>query len=60
MKLFVLEVEMSEEDLEVLITLDDPGEDTLEEDTFHNHQAENTGQPFPRRKRRDQRTDDSS
>ena len=32
---------MSEEDLEVLITLDDPGEDTLEEDTFH--QADNTG-----------------
>jgi hypothetical protein len=31
---------MSEEDLEVLITLDDPGEDTLEEDTFH--QADNT------------------
>jgi hypothetical protein len=30
---------MSEEDLEVLITLDDPGEDTLEEDTFH--QADN-------------------
>ncbi len=26
---------MSEEDLEVLITLDDPGEDTLEKDTFH-------------------------
>jgi len=26
---------MSEEDLEVLITTDDPGEDTLEEDTFH-------------------------
>ena len=26
---------MKEEDLEVLITLDDPGEDTLEEDTFH-------------------------
>ena len=26
---------MSEEDLEVLITMDDPGEDTLEEDTFH-------------------------
>ncbi len=26
---------MSEKDLEVLITLDDPGEDTLEEDTFH-------------------------
>ena len=32
---------MSEEDLEVLITLDDPGEETLEEDTFH--QADNTG-----------------
>jgi hypothetical protein len=32
---------MSEEDLEVLITLDDPGEDTLEEDTFH--QADETG-----------------
>ena len=32
---------MSEEDLEVLITLDDPGEDTLEEDTFH-LQAGNT------------------
>ena len=26
---------MSEENLEVLITVDDPGEDTLEEDTFH-------------------------
>lgn len=32
---------MSQEDLEALITLDDPGEDTLEEDTFH--QADNTG-----------------
>ena len=32
---------MSEEDLEVLITLDDPGEDTLEEDTFH-LQSDNT------------------
>lgn len=31
---------MSEEDLEVLITLDDPGEDALEEDTFH--QADNS------------------
>ena len=31
---------MSEQDLEVLITLDDPGEDELEEDTFHNRQAE--------------------
>ena len=26
---------MSEEDQELLITMDDPGEDTLEEDTFH-------------------------
>ncbi len=26
---------MSQEDLELLITMDDPGEDTLEEDTFH-------------------------
>ena len=26
---------MSEEDLEILITTDDPGEDTLGEDTFH-------------------------
>ena len=32
---------MSEEDLELLVTLDDPGEDDLEEDTFHNRQAEN-------------------
>ena len=26
---------MSQEDLELLVTMDDPGEDTLEEDTFH-------------------------
>ena len=26
---------MSEEELELLITTDDPGEDTLEEDTVH-------------------------
>ena len=32
---------MSEEDLELLITTDDPGEDTLEEDTFH-VKADNT------------------
>ena len=33
---------MSEENLEVLVTLDDPGEDELEEDaTFHNRQTEN-------------------
>ena len=36
---------MSEEDLEVLITLDDPGEDTLEDDTFHHLQADNTVAP---------------
>ena len=45
---------MSEEDLEVLITLDDPGEDDLEEDTFHHSEAGNnvaygSGQPFPTR-----------
>ena len=32
---------MSEQELDVLITLDDPGEDELEEDTFH--QADSTG-----------------
>lgn len=33
---------MGEEDLEVLVTLDDPGEDDLEaDDTFHNRPAEN-------------------
>jgi hypothetical protein len=32
---------MSEQDLEVLVTLDDPGEDDLEEDTFHH--GGNTG-----------------
>ena len=31
---------MSEEDLELLITIDDPGEDTLEEATFHHQPAE--------------------
>ena len=37
--LFALEVHMNEEDLEVLITLDDPwyGPD---EDTFHQHQED--------------------
>ena len=34
---------MSEEDLELLITTDDPGEDTLGEDTFHQHPTEKTG-----------------
>ena len=38
---------MSEEDLELLITLDDPGEDDLEEDTFHDRQPENTSSRFP-------------
>ena len=47
---------MSEKDLEVLITLDDPGEDTLDEDNFHNPQAENPSQPFPIARRRDERT----
>lgn len=28
---------MREEELELLITTDDPGEDTLGEDTFHDH-----------------------
>jgi len=37
---------MSDEDLEVLITLDDPGEDELGEDTFHDLQTEKTRQPF--------------
>jgi hypothetical protein len=40
---------MSEEDVELLITMDDPGEDTLEEDTFHlkadNTTAHRSGQP---------------
>ena len=40
---------MSEEDLELLITTDDPGEDTLGEDTFHNH-------PTEKRRPNDQRT----
>ncbi len=47
---------MSEEDMELLIATDDPGEDTLEEDTFHLN-ADNTGQPFPTRRRQNQRTD---
>ena len=35
---------MKEDELEVLITLDDPGEDTLEEDTFHKNDGR-TGPP---------------
>lgn len=59
---------MSEEDLELLITLDDPWDG--HEDTFNHLQTENTdasrpGQPLPTRSRRYQRTeviagDDSS
>jgi hypothetical protein len=45
---------MSEQDLEVLITLDDPGEDDLEEDAFHNLQTENTRQPFSNKEKHDQ------
>ena len=40
---------MSEEDLEVLITIDDPGEDELGEDTFHQKQTEKTGRLIPKR-----------
>ena len=36
---------MSEEDLELLVTIDDPGEDTLEEDTFHLQSDNMTDQP---------------
>lgn len=40
---------MSQEDLELLVTMDDPGEDTLEEDTFHlqsdNMTARRSAQP---------------
>jgi hypothetical protein len=41
LKKFVEEVQVSEEELELLITTDDPGEDTLEEDHFH-LKADNT------------------
>ena len=52
---------MSEEDLEVLITLDDPGEDAQDEENFKHFQADNTvahrpGQPYTPG-RRDQRTE---
>jgi hypothetical protein len=39
---------MSEEDLELLITLDDPGEDALEEDTFNHFQADARTGPVSR------------
>ena len=44
---------MSEEDLELLITIDDPGEDTLEEDTFHHHPTEKIGRSIHMRRRND-------
>ena len=47
---------MSEEDLELLITTDDPGEDTLGEDTFHHHPTEKTGLLTHTRRPNDQRT----
>jgi hypothetical protein len=37
---------MSEEDLELLITMDDPGEDTLEEDNFHPQPGNTTAPHF--------------
>ena len=50
---------MSEEDLELLITLDEPWDG--HEDTFNHLQTENTdtrpGQPLPNRRRPDQRTE---
>lgn len=48
---------MSEEDLELLITTDDPGEDTLEEDNFHHHPTEKTGRLSHTRRRNDQLTE---
>lgn len=51
---------MSEEDMELLITTDDPGENTLEEDTFNHSQdgiGYRPGQPLPSRRRPDQRTE---
>jgi len=50
---------MSEQDLEVLITLDDPGEDELGEDTFHNLQAENTPAAVSDRRDTTSKTNDS-
>ena len=51
---------MREEDLELLITLDEPWDG--HEDTFNHLQTENTdaygsGQPLPTRRRPDQRTE---
>ena len=49
---------MNEEDLELLITLDDPGEDDLKEDSFSHSQGGigyRPGQPLASRRRSDQR-----
>lgn len=53
---------MSEEDLEVLITLDDPGEDTQDEEIFNHFQADNTvahrpGKPYSARRRQGGQTE---
>jgi len=52
---------MSEEDLELLVTLDDPGEEDLKVDTFDHAQTEKTvaysGQPLPPGWRPDQPTE---
>jgi hypothetical protein len=58
--LFALEVHMSEEDLELLITLDEPWDG--HKDAFNHLQTENpvtgrSGQPLPTRKRHDQLTE---
>ena len=47
---------MSEEDLALLITTDDPGEDTLGEDTFHHQPTEETDRLIHAKRRKDQRT----
>ena len=60
MNVITLEVHMSEEDLELRITLDDPWDG--HEDTFNHLQDENTvgyrpGQPLQKMRRSDQRTE---
>lgn len=57
---FALEVHMSEEDLELLITVDEPWDG--HEDTFNHLQTENTnartlGQPLPTRRRPGQQSE---
>jgi hypothetical protein len=52
---------MSEENLEVLITVDDPGEDAREEDLSNHFQDDETvphqpGPPYSARRRQYQRT----